>query len=289
MEESRPAVTKITLQRRVPWQALDFIATGKQECDAMASYGPSARAYEMIHFVLKGKAHFYFDNQHFLVVSGQCFYVPAYANTFYHADAIEPCTYAWIDFAGSEAEKMLESCGLSRSCPVLPLTNIKRVWELVGELLHCHTNAPGNDASIQGLMLQIFGVLQANQAVLGDQAGESPLDSDLVQRAVAYVQEHADEQLSVQQLADSLFISRGYLHQQLVRYLHITPRQFITNAKIEKATELLIKTLMPVSHIAQNCGYRNQFAFSRAFTRELSINPSEYRRRYSHPDRLVTE
>jgi AraC family transcriptional regulator of arabinose operon len=169
------------------------------------------------------------------------------------------------------------------------LTNIKRVWELVGELLHCHTNAPGNDASIQGLMLQIFGVLQANQAVLGDQAGESPLDSDLVQRAVAYVQEHADEQLSVQQLADSLFISRGYLHQQLVRYLHITPRQFITNAKIEKATELLIKTLMPVSHIAQNCGYRNQFAFSRAFTRELSINPSEYRRRYSHPDRLVTE
>ena len=110
-----------------------------------------------------------------------------------------------------------------------------------------------------------------------------------IKRAVAYVQEHADETLSVQMIADALCISRGYLHQLFIKYLHTTPQQFVINSKVQKASELLIKTRMPIARIAELCGYRNQFSFSRAFARELTLSPSEYRRRFSNPDRLVTE
>ena len=280
-------VSKLTLQRNISGQDLVFIAAGRQECSATDSSGPNARAYEMIHFVVKGKAHFYFDGQHYLVESGHCFYAPAFANTFYHADPVEPCTYAWLNFSGEAAKDIVKGCGLSNISPVAPVKDIESIWDIITALLHCYKPTAANDLAIQGFMRVALAMLMAHTSAPERFAEESPLDNDLVQRAVAYVQQHADEHLSVQKLAEALFISRGYLHQLFSKYLRTTPQRFITNYKVQTASELLIKTSTPVGQIAEQCGYANQTAFSRAFSRELSMSPSEFRRRFSHPDNLI--
>mgnify|MGYP000703631832 FL=1 len=61
----------------------------------------------------------------------------------------------------------------------------------------------------------IFATLMRNPNVssIAQEARDSSSENDLIKRAVAYVQEHADETLSVQMIADALCISRGYLHQ----------------------------------------------------------------------------
>ena len=281
-------ISKLTLQRTINGENLVFISAGRQECSPTDSSGPNARSYEMIHFVIKGKAHFYFYGQHYLVEAGHCFYAPAFAATFYHADSIDPCTYAWINFTGDAAKDIVKNCGLSSISPVAPVKEINSIYNLISQLLRCYEPTKANDLAIQGFMRVILAMLMTN-ADTKESMEESPLDNDLVQQAVAYVQQHAAEQLSVQKLAEALFISRGYLHQLFAKYLRITPQQFITNYKVQTASELLIKTTMPISQIAKQCGYANQTAFSRAFTRELSLSPREYRRQFTHPDTLLTE
>lgn len=283
------SMSKLTLQRTINGQDLVFIAAGRHECPASHSCGPAARAYEMIHFVIKGKVHYYFYGQHYLVKAGQCFYAPAFANTFYHSDLVDPCTYAWINFTGNDAKDIIRNCGLSNLSPVAPVKDIDSIWALINELLLCNKPTKANDLAIQGFMRVILAMLMTHTTVRDDSVEESLVDNELVERAVAYVQQHADEQLSVQKLAEALFISRGYLHQLFSKYLRITPQQFITNHKTQTASELLIKTSMPISQIADQCGYANQAAFSRAFARELSMSPSEYRHRFTRPSNLITE
>lgn len=290
MTDSSQPVPKLTLQRRVESRDLVFMAAGRQECKPSDSSGPKTCSYHMLHFVLKGKVHFYLGGQHYVIGAEQCFYVPEAMNTFYHSDPVDPCTYAWLNFTGDDASEVVRECGMSNVCPVASLPDVEHVWDLIGELLHCYDPTPANDMATRGFMQLIFAMLMRNPNAQSDEqeARESSSENELVQRAVAYVQECADEALNVQMIADALFISRGYLHQLFIKYLHITPQQFVINSKVQKASELLIKTSMPIAKIAELCGYHNQFSFSRAFARESALSPSEYRRRFSNPDRLVT-
>lgn len=291
MMDNSQTVPKLTLQRRIESMDLVFMAAGRQECKPSDSSGPRTCSYHMLHFVLKGKVHFYLGGQHYIVNAGQCFYVPEGTNTFYYSDPTNPCIYAWLNFTGDDAVEIVRECGMSNVCPTIALPDVKHIWDLIGGLLHCYGQTPANDIAIRGFMHLIFATLMRNPNVssIAQEARDSSSENDLIKRAVAYVQEHADKTLSVQMIAAHCFISRGYLCQLFIKYLHTTPQQFVINSKVQKASELLTKTRMPIARIAELCGYRNQFSFSRAFARELTLSPSEYRRRFSNPDRLVTE
>ena len=83
MMDNSQTVPKLTLQRRIESMDLVFMAAGRQECKPSDSSGPRTCSYHMLHFVLKGKVHFYLGGQHYIVNAGQCFYVPEGTNTFY--------------------------------------------------------------------------------------------------------------------------------------------------------------------------------------------------------------
>ena len=76
MMDNSQTVPKLTLQRRIESMDLVFMAAGRQECKPSDSSGPRTCSYHMLHFVLKGKVHFYLGGQHYIVNAGQCFYVP---------------------------------------------------------------------------------------------------------------------------------------------------------------------------------------------------------------------
>ncbi|WP_373464510.1 helix-turn-helix domain-containing protein [Streptomyces sp. V4I2] len=53
--------------------------------------------------------------------------------------------------------------------------------------------------------------------------------------------------------------------------------------RIDRAARLLRDTDNPVGDIAQAVGYRSEFAFSRAFSREQGIAPGRYRDSFAVP------
>ena len=75
-------------------------------------------------------------------------------------------------------------------------------------------------------------------------------------------------------------ISQSYLYKLFKDQLNTSPQNFILNAKISKACELLIKTNIPIFNIAYSCGYKNAFAFSRTFKQFTNISPRDYRKSY---------
>ena len=61
----------------------------------------------------------------------------------------------------------------------------------------------------------------------------------------------------------------------------MTVNEYVTNARINKARELLVSTEEPVYRIAEQTGLDNYTYFCRLFKHHTGLTPSEYRKNHS--------
>ena len=60
------------------------------------------------------------------------------------------------------------------------------------------------------------------------------------------------------------------------------PHRFLLHQRLYKASAMLIQSKESVKSIAWECGFRNEFYFSRAFKKFLMFSPENYRRTHRH-------
>ena len=61
----------------------------------------------------------------------------------------------------------------------------------------------------------------------------------------------------------------------------LSPTQYVIQCRLARAANLLITTDFLLAEIAVECGFENQFYFSKLFKRHYFVSPREYRRQYS--------
>ncbi len=108
------------------------------------------------------------------------------------------------------------------------------------------------------------------------------LDEKLVGKAVEYVSANiASPDLSVEDLASHLGMSRVRLYKKLKQITGKTPIEFIRVMRLKRAAQLLRESQLNVSEIAYQTGFNNPKVFSKYFKEEFGILPSVYQDRES--------
>lgn len=110
----------------------------------------------------------------------------------------------------------------------------------------------------------------------GKQAKKS--DKVYVEMAEAYIASSYPKGLKVQELASRIGISRYYLSTIFRREKGVSPQEYLMNLRMERAAQFLRETRDPVKTVAEQVGYTDSLAFSKAFHRRYGLSPSEYRR-----------
>ena len=104
------------------------------------------------------------------------------------------------------------------------------------------------------------------------------LDDALLKKAVSFVEQHiAEEDLSIDDLARELSVSRATLNRKLRAVADLSPADFIRYLRLQRARELLEKNTGTVAEIAYQVGYGSPSHFSAAFRERFGIPPSEIR------------
>lgn len=110
------------------------------------------------------------------------------------------------------------------------------------------------------------------------------LDEKLIERAVRYVDANmARADLSVEELAAELGMSRVHLYKRLKQITGKTPIEFIRLLRLKRAAQLLRESQLNISEIAYDCGFNNPKYFSRYFKEEFGVLPSVYQNREDAP------
>ncbi|MGH1541476.1 MAG: helix-turn-helix domain-containing protein [Arenicella sp.] len=94
-------------------------------------------------------------------------------------------------------------------------------------------------------------------------------------RVLAYMQEHMDQTISLQQLADICCLSTYHFSRMFKQTTGLSPYQYLLKLRMQKAKEML-KQGLPLSQIVHNCGYSNHSRFARAFRGMFGVVPGVY-------------
>ena len=106
----------------------------------------------------------------------------------------------------------------------------------------------------------------------------SEADHRMMQRVTAYVEEHlGDAEIGVVQMAEAAAMSRSVLQRKMKSLMGVTPGEFLRQARIRKACQLLRSTALTVSDVAFQCGFTDPKYFSRSFRQSMGTSPTDYK------------
>ncbi|QDU57231.1 AraC family transcriptional regulator [Aeoliella mucimassa] len=103
------------------------------------------------------------------------------------------------------------------------------------------------------------------------------IDDTEVASAVRIIRNRASNPLSVQEIADTLAISRRSLERRFQQSLHRTMGDEISRVHLERAKLLLATTDMPIPAVADASGYGSPEYFARVMKRDTGLTPRQYR------------
>lgn len=110
-----------------------------------------------------------------------------------------------------------------------------------------------------------------------------PPEDRLVRRLVDFATSHLPADLRTATLAAQVGVSQRHLNRLFANDLGQTPAQFVRHARTEAAAHLLATTTLPVSRVANQCGFGSPEHLRQAFTARYGIPPSRSRATQQRP------
>ena len=121
------------------------------------------------------------------------------------------------------------------------------------------------------------------------QYGEQYIDSlaketrgetaNALEQAVAYIEGHLAEELSVRDLAAGCYVSADHLTRLFKKKYGMTVSEFIQDRRITLAGELLRRGDQTISMVANTVGFGNYSYFTEQFKKRYGMTPREYQKK----------
>ena len=100
---------------------------------------------------------------------------------------------------------------------------------------------------------------------------------DLVERAVKYMRENLERNLSLAELSAWLGYSSSYFSGMFRRATGYSPISYFIQLKMQSACNLLDFTDMRINQICHKTGIADPYYFTKLFTRTIGLSPTRYR------------
>ncbi len=135
-----------------------------------------------------------------------------------------------------------------------------------------------------GYKIRIYACLMSIIGELIPQFGEISDEDDQVkkpnyicmERAMKYIDEHLSDALTLEDVAAYAGYSRSYFSSLFTSLNGLSPWDYITIKRINLSRNLLLSTDLPITEIAERCGYSSLSNFNRHFRRLCGTSPKKY-------------
>lgn len=98
--------------------------------------------------------------------------------------------------------------------------------------------------------------------------------------AISFLQANLHRAITVADIAQSVELSTSRFSVRFKTEAGVSPFQYLKNARLERARQLLETTLLNIKVVAAEVGYNDCSHFMREFKKAYDSTPSEYRGAY---------
>jgi AraC family transcriptional regulator, activator of mtrCDE len=136
-------------------------------------------------------------------------------------------------------------------------------------------DSPGQAASVSRLseVLYIETLLACADRTPELKGVLSAVSDRQIGRALSLIHHHIEQNWSVASLASEAGMSRSRFAERFRELMGVSPKEYITNWRLQRAHMLLSEPRASVKETAHKVGYRSSAAFSRAFSHKFGRPP----------------
>ena len=103
----------------------------------------------------------------------------------------------------------------------------------------------------------------------------------IAEAAMLFIQEEYDKRITLSDICRAIGCSKSSLLVSFKREFGITVNTAITSRRLECARKMLTDRSMSISDVAAATGFYDQSYFSKVFSKEYGISPSDFRKEHS--------
>lgn len=140
----------------------------------------------------------------------------------------------------------------------------------------------GYELKLFGIFFEILSLIEcSSESRNGSETGVYPSNSQImVNGIIEYITEHFKEDITLEKISDTFFISPYYLCRIFKKHTGSSLHDYITTVRVNEAKNILNNNNdIKISALYKKCGFKSQTTFIRAFKAKLGITPLQYRKK----------
>ena len=240
------------------------VECGRDACNSDLAWGPVAKAWYVLHFVVSGKGKFKTERGEYQISENEIFIIKPGEVTYYEADKSEPWEYIWLSFyANIPLPDVIEKSD------VIKAPYLKACFTEATKRNDSLENARGFEEFLLAKIWEIISLVKLYEKRANPQG-------NYVKRALSIMESEFETGITTQEIAQRLSLDRTYFTKLFTEATNISPGKYLHNIRMNKAAQMLRLKKYTISVVASSVGFSDVFSFSRAFKAHFGVTPSRY-------------
>lgn len=246
-----------------------------------------------VNLILKGQGQVILGEEKYVVSEGDIVMIPP--NVLHAAYVVEGSSLIYDALVfnhsilgtgnsdRSTAQYILPVISGQRKIPMLITSGNERYDEFkkcMDEIFICaKENEPLSDLLLKSGLLRFFWLLEHHESKMMQKEDINIHYSELMRPALEYMAEHYAENVTVEELAEIVHLSKSYFMWCFKKATGIGAIEHLTQIRMKSICEALMNSDRHIAEVAGSCGYDNLSNFNRQFKKMIGCTPMEYRKR----------
>lgn len=244
---------------------------GWHKCNDLYRYTyEQGNPHHLLFYTVHGSGYLVMNQQKYIIPAGSITFIPRGTPCQYGTPKNGLWEFYWLHTAGDIATRFLDSTAQSGNfvADFQPGYNyVQRLEELIRL---CSRHEHNTDLLLSA---QLSDLLHHTAIRLNETAESASLSS----RAISYIEHHFHAHLTVEETAQSLYVSPAHLIRTFKKETGYTPHEYITEYRLMIAAQLLEFGRQRVDEIALSTGFSSPSHFISSFKRQYGCTPLQYR------------
>jgi transcriptional regulator GlxA family with amidase domain len=152
------------------------------------------------------------------------------------------------------------------------------VLEMLGAARRAFDTDPREARDLVDQAAVLLRPLSLAPSVGGEKSASGGLAPWQVRKVARHVAENLDRPINNSELAALARLSASYFGRAFKQAFGLSPREYVTQSRIDHAKALMSQPGLALSQIALDCGFCDQAHLSRAFHQLVGTPPNKWRR-----------
>ncbi|SDM83511.1 AraC-like ligand binding domain-containing protein [Paenibacillus sp. yr247] len=233
-----------------------------------------------ILFLAEGEADYWIDGKYYLARAGD---IVLFHPNIWHEERSrleETFFFYYVGFHSLQIDGVAPNCLYADGEePVFSVhSNYDRIKRLFQEICEEAGNGWSEDLTTAGLLLELL-ILELHRTRCYSPVKTARFSTHTaITKAKHYIEERYHEPLTIQQIADHVYLSPSHLSHLFRALYGESPIQFAIRQRINAARRYLATTDFSVERIAELVGYESVTAFQNLFKKATGQSPGKYRK-----------